>query len=295
MTETEIVVKGFGMTLLYESTNANIYVNVKDKKALKHFDCARLYKNEKKSIVSLNSWPSVRPSVPTLLSYNDQCMHLLMEYTGVDGIDQINNGTMNNGLSLSFVTQLFDVVNEIHSNGFVHGDIKPENMTHDGSRWFMVDFGFMSDKVATRSGPVKGTHPYIPPFFGNLGSERAFDKHNEGLNKKVAHDYYSFAMTFLSMRGHIKDTRVTNMIVDVNLKSIYHAYLHGSGVVKAAAAVVLSVVDTRYERMSWARKRCRFEIETKQEAPPLDVERDMAKCWAALGEYSMCRAHKKKR
>lgn len=70
---------------------------------------------------------------------------------------------MNENLSSNLIKylylQLLQGMNQLHSNGFVHGDIKPENLLIDKNLNLVIaDFNFA---VSLESKPVQNFSPYI--------------------------------------------------------------------------------------------------------------------------------------
>lgn len=69
----------------------------------------------------------------------------------------------------SAILQMIDCLQELHSKGHFHRDIKPQNFLIDGNRIVISDFGLSteigSSTAFTRSSVWWGTHGYIPPEF----------------------------------------------------------------------------------------------------------------------------------
>jgi len=64
---------------------------------------------------------------------------------------------------IDFFRQVAGVLSFMHSAGYVHGDVKPENvMVGPRGRVTMVDFGF-SCPAATQAASVRGTRDYMAP------------------------------------------------------------------------------------------------------------------------------------
>ena len=53
----------------------------------------------------------------------------------------VNNNQMERGEILSFATQIFSGLRELHRRGLLHLDIRPGNILLSGSRWQLADFG----------------------------------------------------------------------------------------------------------------------------------------------------------
>jgi len=73
--------------------------------------------------------------------------------------------------------QMLDCVQELHSKGEFHRDIKPQNFLVNGNQIVVSDFGLTtevgSNTAFTRSSVYWGTHGYIPPEFLNGGFKHA--------------------------------------------------------------------------------------------------------------------------
>jgi len=86
---------------------------------------------------------------------------LVMEY--LDGPDLRRERRYPLGQMVDILTQVASAVSAIHTRGYVHGDLKPENIivNHDGVAT-LVDFGFAC-KIGARLSTVRGTREYIAP------------------------------------------------------------------------------------------------------------------------------------
>src|SRR5262249_13991504 len=67
----------------------------------------------------------------------------------------------------SIVADILLALDAAHGKGLLHGDIKPDNVLCDGSRWKVVDFG-IARYLIPGSGPageelIQGTIGYIAP------------------------------------------------------------------------------------------------------------------------------------
>jgi serine/threonine protein kinase len=75
------------------------------------------------------------------------------------------------------ILQMIDCVQELHSRGEFHRDIKPQNFLLDGDQVVVSDFGLTteigSETGFTRSSVFWGTHGYIPPEFLTGGFKHA--------------------------------------------------------------------------------------------------------------------------
>lgn len=75
------------------------------------------------------------------------------------------------------ILQMIEALQELHSRGHFHRDIKPQNFLLDGSNIVVSDFGLTtevgSETAFTRSSAYWGTHGYIPPEFLSGGFKNA--------------------------------------------------------------------------------------------------------------------------
>jgi len=63
----------------------------------------------------------------------------------------------------SMMAQAADGLSHIHGMGYVHGDIKADNMLLIGDRLKIADFGLTALRGTQRSGIPRGTDPYMAP------------------------------------------------------------------------------------------------------------------------------------
>jgi len=86
---------------------------------------------------------------------------MVMEY--VDGMDLRREHRYPTGQLVDFLANLAGVLELIHGCGFVHADLKPENiMIGPGGELTLIDFGF-SCHVGNRAKTIRGTREYMAP------------------------------------------------------------------------------------------------------------------------------------
>lgn len=242
-----------------------------------------MYLNEKDSLTSMASCKI--SNVPTVLEYGDKETFILMTYVGVDGIDLINEGKMNNRIWTNFVTQIYPIINEMHVCGFVHRDLKPENVTFLNGTWSIVDFGFMESDTIPIVKHVFGTYPYCSPFLGNQWCMDMFLKYHPLTFMKKANDYFGFAMTVLSLRNLVNDFR-SDHSVTVDLLQVHKIVVSSNDrVLVSCAKLILAFTEINFQHMTWFKGgRCVFSKPfTKEARIVFNVSRNIEECWADVG------------
>lgn len=86
---------------------------------------------------------------------------LVLEY--LEGQDLRRERRYPTGQMLDILTQMARAIQAIHACGFIHGDLKPENVivSHEGHAT-LVDFGFACPS-GTLANSIRGTRDYIAP------------------------------------------------------------------------------------------------------------------------------------
>jgi serine/threonine protein kinase len=116
---------------------------------------------------------------------------LVMERLGRDlfKISKFLPHEINNASDLEkaydFIRQILTVVAEIHAEGIIHGDIKPENFLkdEDQNHLKLIDFGF-AGRVGERDEKIIGTPDYMPP-----------ERWCRGSHKRYTHDVFALGVT----------------------------------------------------------------------------------------------------
>jgi serine/threonine protein kinase len=86
---------------------------------------------------------------------------LVMQF--IEGRDLKREGRYPTGQLVHMMIGVCDALAALHRRGFIHGDMKPENIVVDSAgKPTVVDFGF-SCKVGSRAETIKGTREYMAP------------------------------------------------------------------------------------------------------------------------------------
>jgi hypothetical protein len=218
-----------------------------------------------------------------MIEFDDTERFILMEYKGVDGIELINTGQYSDELWDMYVQQCVPLLNEIIDLGYVHRDIKPENAVYDRRKrvWSLIDFGFMEPSKTTSNYSFKGTLPYCVPMLGNQSMMNKFMLHNNVSDIRAAGDYFGFAVSALSLRGH--EHHVINGGVEFDLGGVYKLLDCDDKLLDAIARVVISCVDTDYSRMRWSPfSVCKFVNKVDIDWDQYSIDRNVIQCWGNL-------------
>ena len=86
---------------------------------------------------------------------------LITDY--VDGFDLRRENRFPLGQIVDILTQVAHALEALHRRGYIHGDLKPENIivSHEGKAT-VIDFGFAC-KAGTEANSIRGTRDYMAP------------------------------------------------------------------------------------------------------------------------------------
>lgn len=276
------VIEQHYMKILYKTSHANVYQG--KGKILKHFISKvnrAMYYNEKETFQKIGE--SNINNVPKMLEFCDKGTYILMTYNGVDGMDLSNEGGITDEIWKNFAFQTYSTLNEIHASGYVHRDLKPENVTYLNGVWSIIDFGYMEKDSILLTGAVFGTYPYCSPILGNKWAWNMFMNNNDPSLAKKANDYYGFAMTVLSLKNRMSETR-NESFVTVDLHELQRMVLTCKDEIMVSCAyLILSLTDLNYEHMSWFNNgKCIFSKRGKSLIT--DINRNITQNWKRIGD-----------
>jgi len=123
-----------------------------------------------------------------------QRAEIIMEALGIT-LDSLLRKTANNQLSrfkcFDIALQLLNCIENLHSLGYVHGDLKPSNVMfypHHSQRLCLIDFGLTTKYVTKDNRHISLQNTNL--FSGNI---QFASRHScKGLNKSRRDDYESF-------------------------------------------------------------------------------------------------------
>jgi hypothetical protein len=154
-------------------------------------------------------------------------MQLVYGYGGRDLWNVIGSadkaGNVNNTFVKLFLKfePLFRGVHRLNSMGYLHLDIKVENIVFDGSKLFLVDFGLMNSKSQMLSKSQKPLlsydYPYYPPEFKFLAVLRTINPQT---------DFMKFKAFFMRNFGVISVKEES--VVHKELERFFAAYIFQS-------------------------------------------------------------------
>lgn len=131
------------------------------------------------------------------------------------------NVKMENRQFIDFIYQITSAIEHIHSFGIVHSDIKPQNIVHQGNKYFLIDYGISN---------FESGYPYKTSRYFDRGLSDKYDFINDYGNLSLTCQYLvknqndnTCAMINLLSRGIDPFPRV-NQWSDVNpcVKIDYH-------------------------------------------------------------------------
>lgn len=286
------IVEKYKMVLLFSCPLSCVYRDVANKYILKVFK-QECYSEEKFFLKTLHDNQKIRPHIPSIVEFNDTGQYILMEHRGIDGIELINSGQYTPELWSEYLDQCIPIVNEIIDMGYVHRDIKPENAVYDKKTglWSFIDFGFMGPAKMSKS-TFKGTLPYTIPLMGNREMLERFKIHNDPSDARIANDYFAFALSALSLKGH--DHIKTARGIELNLVPIYALIMSPDQVMQHLARVVVACVNTDYCVVNWVSAgQCTFIHRVAINWDNYSLDMNVKRCWAKLVQATIIEKQKR--
>lgn len=288
----EKFIKTNDMSLLFSSTHSDVYKDKENKIILKHFTSnPHFYKTEKINMEKLNKIKSIEGHIPRLIAADDKGKFIVMDYKGVDSLELANDGKMSAKVWWECLIQLSHVLDEMRRAGYVHRDVKPENMVYDENtgKWSFIDFAFSHSIHDIKMNPFKGTYPYCAPFIGNLHMYDQYLEHNKRKDVFVDNDRFGFALSILSLMGHERLKDKEGGVVSLDMEPIYsiiNKKEEYDPMIYRLALLVLSCINPNYKYIYWypsheniqtAFGNCAFSNQIKNKVHV--GERNVANCW----------------
>lgn len=221
------------------------------------------------------------PNIPLIhgLQIHGDVRYLAMDYCGPDGMTLYNNKSITYEMWKAAVFDLGECLDDIHALNRVHGDIKVENITWDGNRWFFIDFGLGYSGRVDGKHKFNGTFPNILPAYGLPGDvdDQVFKLRT--YDRRRWSDYYAFALTMLSLVGVDLPVDSSNdYLVNVNVGRMYRIFTEDNipiplrwrldaidveecaSIMRILAAIPLTQLDHRRETLKWdpASRKCQY-------------------------------------
>ena len=111
-------------------------------------------------------------------------------------LDDMNKaGTLTLQDKKKVVNDVLDALNYLSKKGYLHLDIKAENIMRKNDRWFLIDYG-----IAERFNPTTETTPNPNKVCNGTPRYMARDAHKGLMSRKA--DLESFIYTIVEMEGH---------------------------------------------------------------------------------------------
>lgn len=101
------------------------------------------------------------PKVLALGLYDDSPFQL-MQYTGLNYKQVLKNNDQNFCNSIHTIKHIANTLKCMHSKGYAHGDIKPENITIKNENTYVIDFGGVATENNALKRDIVATDGYIP-------------------------------------------------------------------------------------------------------------------------------------
>lgn len=127
--------------------------------AVKSFTNKLPYKYEKSCLRILASKGIAHPQV---FRVDDDKLTITMELLSKDLDWMIENKVLNKADILRYVKDILEILVQLHSIGFIHGDIKPNNICLTGmGKAQLIDYGFM----LRQNFRIRGRTPIYTPYY----------------------------------------------------------------------------------------------------------------------------------
>lgn len=103
-------------------------------------------------------------------------LHIYLEYCDHTLLDEVQKtGGISESEAVCIVRQLVSVLNDLHSSGVVHRDVKCDNVLLTESKMVkLADFSLSVDETFRRDANSVGTEEYLPPEVLSMMNEKQF-------------------------------------------------------------------------------------------------------------------------
>jgi protein kinase len=150
------------------------------------------------------------------LAYYDKInfnLVILMEYCDKNMYEAIPKIRTNHKLLFNYISQIIEGIKYLNSKGYIHGDLKPQNIVIKGDKIKLIDFGLLHSKYHDYDYDL-GTTEYIKPI-------ELFCSNNDSpaLSNVFAIDSWSLACTIYELYtySHLFWTADTNDDTEVKI------------------------------------------------------------------------------
>ncbi len=157
---------GFGVVYLGldEQLQRKVAIKVPRPQFVERPEDREIYLKEARTVAGLEH-PNIVP-VHEVGSTPDFPIYIVSKYiVGQDLAAHLKSETFNSGKAVQWMIDIADALREAHRKGFVHRDVKPQNILIDqDDRVYLVDFGLaLADQDVGKRLPAGGTPAYMSP------------------------------------------------------------------------------------------------------------------------------------
>lgn len=126
----------------------------------KRFNCFKDYKREADAVSLIRDVPGMC----RVLACVDCLQTIYLHRYETDAFDALVSGSMRHEDKIQCMGDVAQALRELHSIGFVHHDVKLENLLCKSGRWCIADFEFLQRQGSVTSG-WNGSQQYVDPIY----------------------------------------------------------------------------------------------------------------------------------